>query len=57
MFAYTGLYKGNKVTIMGSGMGSPSMGIYSYELFKYYDVDNIIRVGSTGSYTKKIKIK
>ena len=45
MFAYTGTYKGKKVSVMGSGMG-----IYAYELFKYYDVENIIRVGSAGSY-------
>ena len=50
MFGYTGTYKGHKVTVMGSGMGIPSMGIYSYELFKFYDVENIIRVGSCGSY-------
>ena len=56
MLAYTGDYKGQKVTVMGSGMGNPSMGIYSYELFKFYDVDNIIRVGSCGIYTKKLKI-
>jgi len=56
MLGYTGTYKGQKVTVMGSGMGMPSMGIYSYELFKFYDVDNIIRVGSAGSYTKDLKI-
>ena len=56
MLGYTGTYKGHKVTVMGSGMGVPSMGIYSYELFKFYDVDNIIRVGSSGSYTKDLKV-
>ncbi|AJC49569.1 purine-nucleoside phosphorylase [Allofrancisella guangzhouensis] len=56
MLGYTGTYRGQKVSVMGSGMGVPSMGIYSYELFKYYDVDNIIRVGSCGSYTEDYKI-
>lgn len=54
MYAYTGLYKGKNITVMASGMGMPSMGIYSYELFKYYDVDVIIRVGSTGAYVKEL---
>ncbi|QSF13602.1 purine-nucleoside phosphorylase [Mycoplasma sp. Mirounga ES2805-ORL] len=57
MLFYTGLYKGKEVTIGGSGMGSASMGIYAYELFTEYDVDTIIRVGSTGSYIKELKIK
>ena len=56
MYAYTGFYKGKKVTIMASGMGIPSMGIYSYELFKFYDVDTIIRIGSAGAYTDKLKL-
>jgi len=51
MFAYTGLYKGKEVTVMASGMGMPSMGIYSYELYKFYYVENIIRVGTAGSYS------
>lgn len=55
--AYTGYYKGKKVTIFSSGMGIPSMGIYSYELYKYYNVDNIIRIGSAGSYTKELNVK
>lgn len=55
-YAYTGYYKGTRVTVMASGMGMPSMGIYSYELFKFYDVDNIIRVGSCGAYTEKLKL-
>lgn len=50
MFGYTGTYKGKRVSIMGSGMGICSIGIYSYELYKHYDVDNIIRVGTCGSY-------
>ena len=56
MLAYTGEYKGTKVTVMGSGMGNPSMGIYSYELFKFYDVENIIRVGSCGAYTDALNL-
>lgn len=56
MFGYTGYYKGNKITVMGSGMGMPSIGIYSYELFKFYDVENIIRIGSCGSYDPKLKL-
>ena len=56
MFAYTGTYKGEKVTIFGSGMGMPSIGIYSYELFSNYNVDTIIRIGSMGSYVEKLDI-
>ena len=51
IYAYTGFYKGKKVTVMASGMGMPSMGIYSYELYKFYYVENIIRVGTAGSYS------
>ena len=54
---YTGEYKGKKVSVMASGMGIPSIGIYSYELFHAYDVDNIIRIGTTGSLTKDIKVR
>lgn len=56
MLAYTGTYQGKKVTVMGHGMGNPSIGIYSYELYKFYDVDLIIRIGSAGSYKEEIKI-
>ena len=56
MFGFTGYYKGKKVTVMGSGMGMPSIGIYSYELFDVYGVENIIRIGSCGAYSPKIKI-
>lgn len=56
MLGFTGTYKGTLVSVMGSGMGIPSMGIYSYELFKFYDVDRIIRVGSCGSYSKDYNI-
>lgn len=51
MTAYTGYYKSKKITIFPSGMGNPSMGIYSYELYKEYNVSTIIRIGTTGSYT------
>lgn len=54
---FTGTYKGVRVTVMASGMGMPSIGIYSYELFKFYDVDNIIRVGSAGSYVHELKVR
>lgn len=56
MLAYTGFYKGKKVSVMGSGMGMPSIGIYSYELFKFYGVETIIRVGSCGAYDPKLKL-
>lgn len=54
---YTGTYKDKKVTVMASGMGNPTMGIYSYELFNFYNVKRIIRVGSIGAMDKDIKIK
>src|SRR5574344_1876836 len=56
MFGYTGKYKGQQISVMGSGMGMPSIGIYSYELFNNYGVENIIRIGSAGSYCKDAKI-
>lgn len=56
MFGYTGYYKGKKVTIMASGMGIPSMGIYSYELYKFFDVKKIIRIGTCGSDKKEVKV-
>lgn len=56
MFGYTGMYKGKEVSVMGSGIGMPSIGVYSYELFKEYDVDNIIRIGSAGSYTDELNL-
>ena len=49
MFGFTGKYNGKEVSVMGSGMGMPSIGIYSYELFNFYDVENIIRIGTTGA--------
>lgn len=54
---YTGTYQGKKVSVMASGMGMPSIGIYSYELFNYYDVDNIIRIGTAGSMHPELKIR
>ena len=57
MYAYTGRYKGKEVSVMASGMGMPSMGIYSYELFSEYDVDNIIRIGTAGAISEKLKIR
>jgi purine-nucleoside phosphorylase len=57
MLAYTGTYKGTDVTVMGSGMGMPSMGIYSYELFKIYDVDEIIRVGTAGGIRDDVHVR
>ncbi len=56
MYAYTGNYQGKEITIMASGMGMPSMGIYSYELYKFYGVENIIRIGSCGSYKPELKL-
>ena len=53
---YTGTYKGVKVSVMASGMGMPSMAIYSYELFKFYNVENIIRVGSCGALVKELNL-
>lgn len=56
MLGYTGYYKGTKVSVMGSGMGMPSIGIYSFELFNHYGVENIIRIGSAGAYTDKLDL-
>lgn len=56
MFAFTGYYKDKRVTVMGSGMGVSSVGIYSYELYKFYDVEKIIRIGSAGSMNKDARI-
>ena len=56
MLAYTGTYNGTPVSVMGSGMGCPSMGIYSYELFNFYKVNNIIRVGSAGAISPLLEL-
>lgn len=56
IYAYTGIYHGKEITVMASGMGIPSMGIYSYELYHFYDVENIIRIGTCGSYAKELDL-
>lgn len=57
MLGYTGTYKGKEISIMGSGMGMPSIGIYSYELYHFYDVDNIIRIGSCGGFKEELHLR
>lgn len=57
ILGYTGKYKSKDVSVMASGMGMASMGIYSYELFKFYDVDNIIRIGSAGAISEKLNLR
>lgn len=56
MFGFSGKYKGKELSVMGSGMGIPSIGIYAHELYENYDVKNIIRVGSCGAYNKDLKL-
>ena len=56
MLGYTGTYHGQRVSVMASGMGMPSIGIYSYELYKFFGVENIIRIGSAGSYRDWLKV-
>lgn len=56
MFGYTGTYKGKEVSVMGGGMGMPSIGIYSYELYNFYDVDEIIRIGSAGALQDNVNL-
>ena len=56
IYAYTGYYNDKLVTVMASGMGMPSIGIYSYELYKFYNVEKIIRIGTCGVYTDKVKL-
>ena len=56
IYAFTGKYQGKEVTVMASGMGMPSIGIYSYELFTQYGVERIIRIGSAGAYTERLKL-
>lgn len=56
IYAYTGTFEGKDITVMASGMGMPSMGIYCYELYKIYGVENIIRLGSCGAYTKELHL-
>lgn len=57
MLGYTGTYKGKRVTVIGSGMGIPSVGIYAYELYTFYNVKEIIRIGSSGAYTSEVKVR
>ncbi|UQA65172.1 purine-nucleoside phosphorylase [Staphylococcus hominis] len=56
MFGYTGTYKGKEISVMGSGMGIPSIGIYSYELYNFFDVDTIIRIGSCGALQENVNL-
>ena len=56
MLGYTGTYKGKKVSVMGGGMGIPSIGIYSYELYHFYDVESIIRIGSAGGFQDDVNV-
>ncbi len=56
MFGYTGTYNGKEISVMGSGMGMPSIGIYSYELYQFFGVETIVRVGSCGAYTDEIDL-
>ena len=57
MFGYTGTYQGRPVSVMGSGMGMPSIGIYSYELYHFYGVENIIRIGSAGGLSDQVHLR
>jgi len=57
MFGYTGTYQGQKISVMGSGMGMPSIGIYSYELIHFYGAKNLIRIGSCGSFLAEVKVR
>ena len=57
MLGFTGIYNGKEVSVMGGGMGIPSIGIYSYELFKFYEVDNIIRIGTAGGLADNVNLR
>ena len=57
MLGFTGTYKGKEISVMGGGMGMPSVGIYTYELFNFYDVDRIIRIGSAGALQDDVKVR
>ena len=57
MLGYTGTFEGKEISVMGSGMGIPSIGIYSYELFNFYDVDAIIRIGSAGGIAEGVQLR
>ena len=57
MLGFTGLYRGKRVSVMGSGMGIPSMGLYAHELYAYFGVENIIRIGTTGGLSDDVKLR
>lgn len=57
MLGYTGEYKGKKLSVMGHGMGVPSIGLYTYELYQFYDVESIIRIGSAGGLSEQVKLR
>ncbi len=57
MFGYTGTYNGKRISVMGGGMGIPSIGIYSYELYSFYGVESIIRIGSAGGFQDDVKLR
>ena len=57
MYGFTGTYKGKKISVMGSGMGIPSIGLYAYELYNFFDVDSIIRIGSAGGIDESVKLR
>lgn len=57
MLGYTGLYKGKRISVMGHGMGVPSIGLYTYELYNFYDVDSIIRIGSAGGVGEDVRVR
>ena len=57
MLGYTGLYKGKRISVMGHGMGVPSIGLYTYELYNFYDVDSIIRIGSAGGVGENVRVR
>jgi purine-nucleoside phosphorylase len=56
MYGYTGKYHGRDISVMGSGMGMPSIGIYTYELFRFFEVDKIVRIGSAGAYSPNLRL-
>ena len=56
MYGFTGYYKGRRISVMGSGMGMPSIGIYSYELYNHYGVEQIVRIGSAGAYSPELDL-
>ena len=57
MYGYTGTYKGKKISVMGSGMGIPSIGLYAYDLYSFFGVEAIIRIGSTGAISENVNLR